>query len=308
LSATATRDTGVKRTGSASVKIVADAFPASYLQSVNVGDTATYTLVCYVYTNGAAVTTADLDIWYNGAEVTTTFTADTGGWYKLSGTLTGANASRDYGVCVHAGKTVYCDDFQLVGNLSTTLFFLNSGTGGTLNTDTEGSHTAANFVSDAAVGTQPFACTSTTKNDNLNADQLDSLHAGNTTGLIPISNGTVNTNLNSDMLDGKHVGTTGNVVPLLDGANSWSGHQTLSDVNIVLGTTTGTKFGTATTQKLAFYNSTPVDKPDTVADAATQDLTGLDVVDKTKLEADLTSCKNTINALIDRLQELGLIA
>ena len=31
--------------------------------------------------------------------------------------------------------------------------------------------------------------------------------------------------------------------------------------NIVLNTTTGTKFGTATTQKLAFYNSTPVVQP-----------------------------------------------
>lgn len=31
--------------------------------------------------------------------------------------------------------------------------------------------------------------------------------------------------------------------------------------NLVIGTTTGTKFGTATTQKLAFYNSTPIVQP-----------------------------------------------
>lgn len=37
---------------------------------------------------------------------------------------------------------------------------------------------------------------------------------------------------------------------------------TMTDAtNIVLGTTTGTKIGTATTQKLAFYNSTPIVKP-----------------------------------------------
>lgn len=30
------------------------------------------------------------------------------------------------------------------------------------------------------------------------------------------------------------------------------------DKNIILGTTTGTKIGTATTQKIAFYNSTPI--------------------------------------------------
>lgn len=33
---------------------------------------------------------------------------------------------------------------------------------------------------------------------------------------------------------------------------------TLTDLNFVLGTTTGTKFGTSTSQKLAFYNSTPI--------------------------------------------------
>ncbi len=46
----------------------------------------------------------------------------------------------------------------------------------------------------------------------------------------------------------------------------------------------------------------------TVADAATQDLTGADTVDKTKLEADLTSCKTAINLILDRLQALSLIA
>ncbi len=78
--------------------------------------------------------------------------------------------------------------------------------------------------------------------------------------------------------------------------------------NIILDTITGTKIGTAITQLLGFYNATPVDQPDTVADAATQDLTGADSVDQTKLEADLTSCKNAINLIVDRLQELGLIA
>jgi len=78
--------------------------------------------------------------------------------------------------------------------------------------------------------------------------------------------------------------------------------------NIILDTSTGTKIGTATNQLLGFYGATPVDQPATVSDAATQDLTGGDTVDQTKLETDLTSCKNSINAIIDRLQELGLIA
>lgn len=34
----------------------------------------------------------------------------------------------------------------------------------------------------------------------LNADKVDGYHAGNTSGSIPINNGTVNTNLNADMI------------------------------------------------------------------------------------------------------------
>ncbi len=44
-------------------------------------------------------------------------------------------------------------------------------------------------------------------------------------------------------------------------ATNFTGALTLSDVNMILGTTTGTKFGTATNQKLAFYNSTPIVQP-----------------------------------------------
>jgi hypothetical protein len=78
--------------------------------------------------------------------------------------------------------------------------------------------------------------------------------------------------------------------------------------NIILSTTNGTKIGTATTQLLGFYNAAPVDQPATVSDAVTQDIAGANTVDEIKVEADLTSCKNAINAIIDRLQELGLIA
>jgi hypothetical protein len=83
---------------------------------------------------------------------------------------------------------------------------------------------------------------------------------------------------------------------LVSAALNLSGNKTVFDgVNLVLGTTTGTKVGTATTQKLGFYNATPVVRPATVADpagGATQD----------------AEARTAINAIIDRLQELGLIA
>ncbi len=56
------------------------------------------------------------------------------------------------------------------------------------------------------------------------------------------------------------VPTTGTAA-LLGVANTFTQNITLSDINLVLGTTTGTKFGTSTSQKLAFYNSTPIVQP-----------------------------------------------
>jgi hypothetical protein len=61
--------------------------------------------------------------------------------------------------------------------------------------------------------------------------------------------------------------------------------------NVVLGTTTGTKIGTATTQKLGFYNKTPVVQPTAVADAT-----------------DAASAITQLNALLARMRDLGLIA
>lgn len=86
----------------------------------------------------------------------------------------------------------------------------NSGAAVLSSVSAAGVVTAPNYTSTVATGTQPYACTSTT----------------------------VNTNLNADMLDGKHTGTSGNTVPLLDGNNTWSGVNKYSD-NIVLPKTSG---------------------------------------------------------------------
>jgi hypothetical protein len=48
---------------------------------------------------------------------------------------------------------------------------------------------------------------------------------------------------------------------------TWTASQTLADsVHISFGTSTGTKIGTAATQKLAFWNATPVVQPAHIAD------------------------------------------
>jgi hypothetical protein len=66
-------------------------------------------------------------------------------------------------------------------------------------------------------------------------------------------------------------------------------------VNIVVGTTTGTKYGTATTQKQAWWNATPVVQPTAVADAA-----GGGTID--------AEARTALNALLARMRTIGLIA
>lgn len=63
------------------------------------------------------------------------------------------------------------------------------------------------------------------------------------------------------------IGTTTDSGYKLDvnGTTRTQGDLTISDTkNIILGTTTGTKIGTATTQKIGFYNATPVVQPSAV--------------------------------------------
>jgi hypothetical protein len=65
--------------------------------------------------------------------------------------------------------------------------------------------------------------------------------------------------------------------------------------NFVLNTTTGTKIGTGTTQKLGFWNATPVVQP-----AAQADASGGSVID--------TEARAALNGLLAKLRTIGLIA
>lgn len=78
---------------------------------------------------------------------------------------------------------------------------------------------------------------------------------------------TLSTTINSPVLagDGTAISaatTTGSGSTVVLATNPTLSGATFADAtNIVLNTTTGTKIGTATTQKLAFYNSTPIVQP-----------------------------------------------
>ena len=95
------------------------------------------------------------------------------------------------------------------------------------------------------------------------------------------------------------IGTTSNhdFCVYTNGANerlrvSATGLITIADaLNIAVGTTTGTKIGTGTTQKIGFFDATPVVQQTAVADAT-----------------DAASVITQLNALLTRVRNLGLIA
>jgi hypothetical protein len=100
-----------------------------------------------------------------------------------------------------------------------------------------------------------------------------------------------------------------------------TGNKTLADAaNIVLGTTTGSKIGTAVTQKLGFWNVTPVVQPAAAAQAAAAAQTQDALTDSTGgsasttlaaitagaayAQADLTAIKNAIASLAAQLAKI----
>lgn len=72
--------------------------------------------------------------------------------------------------------------------------------------------------------------------------------------------GTLTVNMGRSTGQTVAVGLSGSeVATAIAGISTLASSQTLADgVNLILGTSTGTKIGTAATQKLGFYNATPV--------------------------------------------------
>jgi hypothetical protein len=80
--------------------------------------------------------------------------------------------------------------------------------------------------------------------------------------------------------------------------------------NFAFGTSTGTKIGTATTQKLSLWNATPIIQPASVNQAILSldvDVTGADTVDKAAINTNFTALQTLVNQLRADLIAVGII-
>lgn len=80
--------------------------------------------------------------------------------------------------------------------------------------------------------------------------------------------------------------------------------------NIILDATTGTKIATAVSQKLGFWNATPIVQPASANQAALSldvDVTGIDTVDKAAIDSNFTAIQTLVNQLRSDLVAAGLI-
>lgn len=107
------------------------------------------------------------------------------------------------------------------------------------------------------------------------------------------------TNFPDKMIINKNVEVVGSLT--ISNNFTISGQVTLAEgSNFVLGTTTGTKFGTASSQKLAFFGATPIPQQGAITAPATQ--TGVYV------QADVQSIVSAVNSIRTYLTAFGFTA
>ena len=190
--------------------------------------------------------------------------SETVSWGATQGSLTPSVISGKYTTSVGSSNISYVETFQAsrgvfsggIPNLGIVGFAAEAQAGGTANINSTG-FKAYNQGSKNAVGMEIQKQTGSTSGFGLWLNG-NALGADIAFGTTPSANMYYNgTNL---IINPKLAGS---------GALSVLGNISLLDYNVVLGTTTGTKFGTATAQKIGFWNATPIVQPTTAVAAAT---------------------------------------
>lgn len=130
--------------------------------------------------------------------------------------------------------------------------------------------------------------------------------------------GTATTGATARVMQLDYGGTTTAAIsiPITSGAVTFGGGITLSAADIATDTTTGTKIGTATTQKLGFYNATPVVQRADMS-ALTDSTTGTPsttlndvgvVFSESAINNNFASCLTQINKVRTALRDMGIMA
>lgn len=268
----------------------------------------------FVLSLGGASAGADLTLaWAGTADRTVTIPTGDGD-YTLAGLQVTQSFTKTQTIDVSAADII---GLKIVGDSTETftsnLFETYGGTGALgFYVDTSAvPHFAASLVIDSAstnmtlVGTTSGSSkTITIPNANGTIPILSGLPAAS--GRIVFSTGTAG----SVTTDADLSFTTDTLTVTKIAATQFTGNITIADaINVILNTTTGTKIGTATTQKLAFYNSTPIVQRSGAAQAAVATTAATNVAPfgyTTQAQAD--AIVTLVNEIRAALVALGLIA
>jgi hypothetical protein len=202
----------------------------------------------------------------------------TGAAFQIGTEKGGTGSARALELSVNGNRRIYITDSGQVGIGSTTGALASHG----LFVDVPASNSTLTSGGVTVRGTT--SVTLDNGGDPILRVQSSRVMFGGTTNLFPAlkrSSTTLQVRLADDSA----------FAPLECAGLTLNGDLTASTRNIVTDTTTGTKIGTATTQKLGFFDKTPVVQPTAVADAT-----------------DAATVITQLNALLSRMRDLGLIA
>ncbi len=207
--------------------------------------------------------------WYssavNNASPTLAMTLDKNGFLKLS---TGGLQVQGAVTSPPTGAGI-----ELEYNSGTTYYTAYNRTGAaylpniyrTLSTDFQTSGTSRLAISSAGVftvwdgATMVMGSTTGTKFGTATTQKLGFFNATPVVQQLATADlGTALSTLGLRAVGTAYPITTSGAINFTGGLTVATSGLTVTDVNMVLSATTGTKFGTATTQKLAFYNSAPI--------------------------------------------------
>lgn len=234
------------------------------------------------------------------ANVTVTDLVGTHTWagitYGSAGSITVTNA---YGLKIND-----VSGFTPTNNYG---LYINSITGGTTDYAIYTNTGAIRFGDSVTMADAKNLIFNTTTGTKIGTATTQKLSFYNSTPIVqPLATtdlGTVLSNLGLRASGTAYPITTSGAVSFTGGLTISTTGLTITDVNVILSATTGTKFGTATTQKLSFWNATPIVQPTTAVAGATFTVSaGTAVNDASTFDG------YTIKQVVKALRNTGILA